>query len=256
MNFMVENLEFYLLVLIRISSFVMVAPFFNYQTIPMKWKFVISMVLSIVVIQSIPAVSLEYTGIIGFSALVVKECAVGLVLGYMCNICLFIVTFAGQLMDMEMGLSMANMFDPLTNIQVSVSGSMYTYLVMLVMMATNMHHYVIRAILETFQFFTVGQAVFNGDIVEMAIGFVANYFVVGFRIVLPVFACMLVINVVLGVLTRAAPQMNMFVVGMQVKVMVGILLLLIIVSTIPTVADFIFGKMKDVVVDVYRSFTP
>ena len=90
----------------------------------------------------------------------------------------------------------------------------------------------------------------------MAIGFVANYFVVGFRIVLPVFACMLVINVVLGVLTRAAPQMNMFVVGMQVKVMVGILLLLIIVSTIPTVADFIFGKMKDVVVDVYRSFTP
>ena len=244
MNFTVENLEFYLLVLIRISSFVMVAPFFNYQTIPMKWKFVISMVLSIVVIQSIPAVSLEYTGIIGFSALVVKECAVGLVL------------FAGQLMDMEMGLSMANMFDPLTNIQVSVSGSMYTYLVMLVMMATNMHHYVIRAILETFQFFTVGQAVFNGDIVEMAIGFVANYFVVGFRIVLPVFACMLVINVVLGVLTRAAPQMNMFVVGMQVKVMVGILLLLIIVSTIPTVADFIFGKMKDVVVDVYRSFTP
>lgn len=256
MNFTVENLEFYLLVLIRISSFVMVAPFFNMQAVPMRWKFAASLVLSIVVIQSIPAVSLEYTGIIGFSALILKECAIGLILGYMCNISMYIISFAGQLIDMEMGLSMASMFDPLTNIQVSVTGNMYTYLVMLVMMATNMHHYVIRAILETFGFFTIGQAVFNGNLTQMAIGFMANYFVIGFRIVLPVFASMLVINVVLGVLSRAAPQMNMFVVGMQIKVLVGILLLLIVVSMIPTVTDFIFQQMKDVVVDVYRSFTP
>lgn len=256
MNFTVENLEFYLLVLVRISSFVMVAPFFSLQAIPLNWKFAISLVLSIVVIQSIPAVSLEYTGIIGFSALVLKECAVGLILGYMCNICMYIVSFAGQLIDMEMGLSMASMFDPLTSIQISVTGNMYTYLVMLVMMATNMHHYVVRAILETFGFFTVGQAVFNGNLTQMAIDFMANYFVIGFRIVLPIFASMLVINVVLGVLSRATPQMNMFVVGIQIKVLVGILLLLIVVSMIPTVTDFIFQQMKDVVIDVYRSFTP
>lgn len=256
MNFTVENLEFYLLVLIRISSFVMVAPFFSLQAIPTNWKFAISLVLSIVVIQSVPAVSLEYTGIIGFSALIIKECAIGLILGYMCNICMYIVTFAGQLIDMEMGLSMASMFDPLTSVQVSVTGNMYSYLVMLVMMATNMHHYVVRAILETFSFFTVGQAVFSGDLMQMAIDFMVNYFVIGFRIVLPIFASMLVINVVLGVLSRATPQMNMFVVGIQIKVLVGILLLLIVVSMIPTVTDFIFQQMKDVVIDVYRSFTP
>lgn len=256
MNFTVEHLEFYLLVLIRISSFIMVAPFFNLQAILVRWKFAISLVLSIMIIQVIPAVSLEYTGIIGFSALILKECAVGLLLGYMCNMCMYIVSFAGQLMDMEMGLSMASMFDPLTNIQVSISGNMYTYLVMLVMMATNMHHYVIRAILETFGFFTVGQAVFNGNPAQMAINFMTNYFVIGFRIVLPIFASMLVINVVLGVLSRAAPQMNMFVVGMQVKVLVGILLLLIVVLMIPKVTDFVFQQMKNVIIDVYRSFTP
>lgn len=256
MNFTVENLEFYLLVLIRISSFVVAAPLFSYQTIPVKWKAVISMVLAIIVIQALPPVRVEYTGIIGFSGLILKEAAVGLVLGFVCSICMYIVAFAGQMMDMEMGFSMANMFDPVTHIQVTVTGNMYTYLVMLLLMVTNMHHYIIRAILESFQYFNVGQAVFGGSITNMAIDFMGNYFMIGFRIVLPVFACMLVINVVLGVLSRAAPQMNMFVVGMQVKVLVGILLLLLLVSTIPTVADFVFDKMREAVTDVYQSFMP
>lgn len=256
MNFTVENLEFYLLVLIRISSFVVAAPFFSYQTIPVKWKAIVSMVLAIITIQAIPAAAVEYTGVIGFSGLLLKECAVGLVLGFMCNICMYIVTFAGQLMDMEMGFSMASMFDPITSIQVTVTGNMYTYLVMLILIVSNMHHYIIRAIVDTFQYFNVGQAVFSGDLTNIAIEFMVNYFMIGFRIVLPIFACMLVINVVLGVLSRAAPQMNMFVVGMQVKVLVGILLLVILVPTIPVIADFVFGKMKEVVLDVYQSFTP
>lgn len=67
---------------------------------------------------------------------------------------------------------------------------------------------------------------------------------------------MLVINVVLGVLSRAAPQMNMFVVGMQVKVLVGILILLIVIGTIPTVADFVFDKMKQITVQIYQTFMP
>lgn len=256
MSFTVENLEFYLLILIRISSFVMTAPFLGYHTIPVRVKLALSIVLTMIAIQTVPTVTLEYTGIIGFSALILRESVVGLILGFMCNICIYIVSFAGHLMDMEMGLSMASMFDPLTNIQVSVTGNMYTYLVMLTMVVTNMHYYVLRAILDTFQYFNIGQAVYNGNLAEMAIDFMGNYFLVGFRIVLPVFACMLIINVVLGVLSRAAPQMNMFVVGMQVKVLVGILILLLIVATIPVVTDFVFGTMKDVIVDVYQAFTP
>lgn len=256
MNFTVEHLEFYLLVLIRISSFIMTAPIFSYSSIPVRIKVVLSIVLSIVVIQVTPVVELEYVGIIGYSTLVVKEAAVGAVLGFMCNICMYIINFAGQLMDMEMGLSMANIFDPLTSIQVSVTGNIYTYLVMLVMLVTNMHYYVLRAILDTFHYFNVGEAVFRGNLAEIAVDFMGNYFLIGFRIVLPVFACMLIINVVLGVLSRAAPQMNMFVVGMQVKVLAGIAILMIIIPTIPTVTNFVVDTMNEVVVKVYNSFMP
>ncbi len=256
MDFTIENLEFYLMVLIRISSFVLAAPFFSYQAIPVKVKLAASILLTIVTVQVIPVVELNYVGIIGYSLLIIKEAVIGLILGFMCNICLYIVTFSGQIMDMEMGLSMINIFDSQTHVQISVTGNLYYYLVMLLMLVSNMHYYVLRAILDSFRLFNVGQAVFTGSLPEMAITFMGNYFLIGFRIVLPVFACMLIINIVLGVLSRAAPQMNMFVVGMQVKVLVGIIILLIIIPTISTVADFVFGTMKDTIADVYRALTP
>ena len=63
-------------------------------------------------------------------------------------------------------------------------------------------------------------------------------------------------NVVLGVLAKAAPQMNMFVVGIQIKVLVGLILLLILVQTIPSVSDFIFSEMRDVITQVIHGFQP
>lgn len=123
---------------------------------------------------------------------------------------------------MELGLSMANMFDPATNVQVTVTGNIYNYFVMLMLVATNMHYYIIRAIFDSFSYFNVGKAVFHTSLKEIMVDFVANYFLIAVRIVLPIFCCMLIINVVLAVLAKAAPQMNMFVVGIQIKVLVGI----------------------------------
>ncbi len=256
MNFTIESLEFYLLILVRITSFIAVAPFYSANTIPIRVKMSFSVVLTLILIPVVPMVELQYVGIFGYTALLLQEAAVGLILGFMCNICMYIVSFAGQLMDIEIGLSMANIYDPMTSISVTVTGNMYTYLVMLIMMATNMHHYVLRAILDTFSHFNVGQAVFQGNIVETAVSFMGNYFLIGFRIVLPIFACMLIMNVILGVLSRAAPQMNMFVVGIQLKVFVGILVLLIIIPTVSTVANFVFDIMKDTVTQIYNAFLP
>jgi flagellar biosynthetic protein FliR len=102
----------------------------------------------------------------------------------------------------------------------------------------------------------VGEAVFRDSLKDVMIDFMGNYFLIAFRIVLPVFCCMLLINVVLGVLARVAPQMNMFVVGIQIKVLVGIILLVLLVQTLPTVSDFIFSEVKDVITSVIRAFTP
>ncbi len=256
MNFTVENMEFYLMVLIRISAFVVAAPFFNYSTIPHPMKAAISIMLTVIMIQILPVVKLSYTGVVGFSVLALKEMIVGLILGFMCNACFYIVNFAGQIIDMQMGLSMANMYDPTTNVQISVTGNIYNYFIMLLLVVTNMHYYIIRAITDSFSSFNVGQAVFREGLHTIMIDFMGNYFLIAMRIVLPVFCCTLLVRVILGVLTKAAPQMNMFSVGMQIEVLVGVILLILLVQTFPAVADFIFSQMKEVASRVIRVFTP
>ncbi len=256
MAFTVQNLEFYLLVLVRVSGFVFTAPALSYQSVPTQIKAALSILLSILVIQTIPVVAVSYSGIIGFSMLVLKELMIGLILGFMCKLCFYIVLFSVHLMDMEMGLSMATMFDPTSNMQITVTGNIYNYFVYLLLVVTNMHYYIIRSIMESFQYFNIGQAVFRLSLKDLMIDFMAEYFVIALRIVLPVFCCMLLINVILGVLAKAAPQMNMFVVGIQIKLIVGIFVLILLVQTLPTVADFIFSEMRDISSRIITIFAP
>lgn len=257
MTLTLENLEFYLLILVRVSGFIMTAPFFSYSSVPMRIRAAMSVFMSLVVIQITPVIALEYTGVLGYSVLILKETMLGVTLGLMCSMCFYIINFAGQLMDMEMGLSMASMFDPMTNMQISVTGNLYSYLLMLMLVVTNMHYYIIRAIVDSFSYFNVGEAIFDTvSLKTVLLDFMVNYFIIAVRIVLPVFCCMLLINVVLGVLAKAAPQMNMFVVGIQIKVLAGLIILVLMVQSFPMVSDYIFGEMKDVMSQVIRIFTP
>lgn len=80
MNFTVESLEFYLLILIRISTFIMSAPFFNANTIPMRVKMSLSVMLTLVMIPVVPVITLDYVGVIGYASLILQEAAVGLIL--------------------------------------------------------------------------------------------------------------------------------------------------------------------------------
>lgn len=257
MSFTVENLEFYLLVLVRVSSLIMSAPVFSYRSIPMRVRAALSVFVSLVVIAAIPVVPLEYFGVLGYSVLVLKEMLLGITLGLMCNMCFYIVSFSGQLMDMEMGLSMASMFNPMMNIQISITGNIYTYLLLITMVVTNMHYYIIRALVDSFNYFNVGKAIFPMlNLKNIVVDFMANYFIIAVRIILPVFCCMLLINVILGVLAKVAPQMNLFVVGMQLKVLVGLLILVLVLQSFPTVADYVFDEMKELMTNIIHVFTP
>lgn len=244
MSFTVENLEFYLLIIMRMSAFVAVAPFFGTTNVPRKVKAGLSVFLGLMMASMVEYTPLEYVGTIGFAGLVIKEAVAGLLIGYMANLCSYILSFSGQLIDMEIGLSMVNVLDPVAKIQTTITGNFYSYMVMFMLMATNMHYYILSALFDSFKAVPVGKAVYHDSLYEIMLKFLVDYFIIGFRIILPIFAVTLLINIVLGIMAKVAPQMNMFVIGMQLKVMVGLFLLMLIVGTIPKVADFIFTEMK------------
>ncbi|MCR5793228.1 MAG: flagellar biosynthetic protein FliR [Lachnospiraceae bacterium] len=244
MSFTVENLEFFLMIVVRMSTFVYTAPFLSLSSVPHRVKLGISVTLSILMFQMIPYDPLEYTGTVGFAFLVIREAIIGLVLGFCANVCSYIVGLSGQLIDMEIGFSMVNELDPATKITNTITGNYYSYFVMLMLMITDMHYYIISAILDSFQTIPLGTVSFNPRLYEIIQKFMTDYFVIGFRIVLPVFASILLVNIVLGVLSKIAPQINMFVVGMQLKVFIGLFILFLIVGLIPKVSDFIFVEMR------------
>ena len=110
-------------------------------------------------------------------------------------------------------------------------------------MITNMHHFLIRAITDSFQVIPIGSVVIDFNLYEVMKRFVVDYFFIGFRIVLPIFASLLVVNTILAILARVAPQMNMFVIGLQLKVFVGLAVLVLMFMMITGVADLIFQEM-------------
>lgn len=256
MNFTIENFEFFLLILVRVSGFIFSAPFYSLSNVPRRVRVGLSVFISILLFSTMQKYSLEYVGVFGYAKLVIVELMLGIMMGYMTSICIYILNFAGQIIDMEIGFSMVNVMNPAANMSTTVTGTLYTYFVMLILLATDMYRYILSAMLDAFQFIPVGQAVFRVSIYSVMVTFIKDYFIIGFRIVLPMFAATLMINVVLGVLAKVAPQMNMFVIGLQLKVFVGLVILCLAGKYIPDVADLIYSEMKTMVNEIVKVLSP
>lgn len=250
-----QDIEAFFLVLVRIASFISVAPFYGESYIPVRYKLGFAVALSYLVYLIIPDGTLPYDTTLGYATLIVKESIVGLLVGVSAFICNTIVLFAGRIIDMDIGLSMANLYDPSTREQVSLNGSFYQRTIMILFILSGMHLYLIGAIADTFTLIPIGGLSLNMSLYNSFIGFLTDYFIIGFRIILPIFAVSLIVNCAMGIMTKVAPSIHMFSVGMQIKILVGLLVLFMTVILLPNIADFLFDEMKTMVVDVIRGMS-
>lgn len=243
-TFALEQFELFVLILIRLASFVFAAPFFNMANVPQRVKIGFSFCLAILVYSLFPDMSVQYNGMIEYAIIVVQEVIVGIMLGLISSLCVQIIMFAGKIIDMDIGISMAQLYDPTTRMQVGIMGNFYYYMMMLLLIISGMHQYLVAAIVETYKVIPIGGVKFSASIYTTIIGFVSDYFVIGFRIALPIFASILMLNCVLAILARIAPQMNMFVVGMQLKIFTGIFVILFTISMLPSISNFILDEIE------------
>lgn len=236
--------EVFLLIVVRIASFVYTAPFFNMANTPQRTKLGLTFFISVIIFTLIPERTVEYNSIIEYATMVVKESVVGLLLGFSCNICVHTITFAGHVMDTNIGLSMASMYDPTLKEQTSISGTLYYYTTFLMLMISGLHHFLISAIVDTYTIIPVNGMGVNMSLYTSMLTLVADYFIIGFRIALPIFVSVMVVNCVLGILTKVASQLNMFAVGIQIKIIVGFIVMYLTISLLPHVANFIYQNMR------------
>ena len=252
LSFPVQELEYFLLVFARIATFVFAAPFFSQKGVPNTVKIGLSVFIAYVMYAFIqPHVYPEYSSVFGYSVIVMKEVAVGLFLGSGAQLCTSIVLFAGRIIDMEIGLSMANVFDPTTNQQASITGLLLQYGTTLILYVTGLHRFLLKALMETFTLIPVGGAVFDNEaLLATVIEFLGDYIIIGFRICLPVFASITLMNIVLGLLAKLAPQMNMFSVGIQLKLLAGLSVLFLTIGMLPNICNFITTQIQQMLVAI------
>lgn len=256
-SFSIYDLEYFLLILTRVSCFVFVAPFFSMRNTPNNVKIALSFFTSALLYQTLtPAPVVEYSTVLEYAVIIIKEAISGLLLGFGTTMCTSIVNFAGSIADMEIGLSMVTLMDPTTRDNSSITGVLYQYALMLMLIATGMYRYLFGALADSFVLIPVNGVVFHTDsLVNTVVRFLTDYVVIGFRIVLPVFCSILLLNAVLGILAKVAPQMNMFAVGIQLKVLVGLSVIFFVASLLPYAADMIFTEMQQVIVAFVEGMT-
>lgn len=243
-TFSLLTFEYFLLVLVRIASFVAVAPFFGLSSVPTRVKIGFSALMAILIVQVMPG-ELVYDGMLEYGIIAAKEAITGLMLGMMANACTYIIGFSGHLIDMQVGLSMAQEYNPMTRTQESITGNLYYYTIMLLLLTSDLYHYLIKAVADSFTLIPVNTQIFNWDyLAGSMITFITDMLIIAFRMMLPVFACMMTLNCILGIMAKVAPQMNMFAVGIQIKIFVGYAVLVATVFLLPRAATMIGDEIK------------
>lgn len=235
-----------------------VAPFFSMGNTPARIRIGISFFTAVLLYQVLtPADAIICETLLEYALVVIKEAVAGVIIGLSANICTSIINFAGAIVDMETGLAMVTLMDPNTKENISITGFFYQFVFMMMLIATGMYRYLLAALADTFTLIPVNGAVFHSDsLLATATTFMGDYIIIGFRIVLPVFCVVLLLNAILGVLAKVSPQMNMFSVGIQLKILTGLSVMFLTAGMLPGAADFIFQEMQKMMENFVSGMMP
>ena len=235
----------FLLVLTRTSGIFFISPFFGSMNVAYKIRAAVAVMFALILF---PVILKEYViqapaTVWQFAFTVGKELFIGWLIGLVAYIVLTAVSMAGKIMDMQVGFAVVQMMDPTTQQQTGLIGTFLYNLTIIYFVVTNGHHVIIAALMESFRIIPLDSMVWNTSLPELVTDLTAGIFMNGMKIAMPVTFAILLTNVGLGILARTMPQMNIFVVGIPMQLMIGITMISMILPFYILFLDVIFNEM-------------
>ncbi|MCI8342649.1 MAG: flagellar biosynthetic protein FliR [Firmicutes bacterium] len=237
-----ENILLFSLMIMRTAGFIALNPILGRRNVPTIVKGGFIIMLSLILISYSSQAPVDAINAIEYSFWLLKEFAVGFVLGMVVNFFLSIIVFAGESIDMQMGLSMAKVYDASSNTQISLSATFYNMVFMLLFFSSDAHLALIRLFLRSGETLPYGAVVIGTQIADEMVTMFCDCLVLAVRLAMPMIAAEMLVEVGVGILMKTIPQINVFVVNIQTKIIFGLVLLLLIFS--PT-AEFLGECMKE-----------
>lgn len=235
-------IEVFFLVLMRTTGLFMVAPIFGRRSIPAYFKIGFSFFLALIIVTKvIPDVNVTYVSFLDYFFLCLKEIIVGITLGYVGYLVFATIYFAGQMIDTQIGFGVVNVMDPQSNIQIPITSNFYYILAMLIFITSRGHYLIINNIYKSFKILPIGDAVFNIKLLNEIILLFGNIFIIGFKIFAPIIAIILVTDIALGIITKTVSQLNVFVIGMPLKIILGLVVILVSIPSFAIIIEMLIS---------------
>ena len=234
----------YLLLHLRFIGLMFSSPIFTATLTPAPFRYIFAVMLTVCSVGLVKpeTIQLIYLDEVIFIAIIcLRELVIGIALGFVASLPLYALRVAGEQTGSIMGFSMAQIMDPTTQSESSLIGQLHFLIAMWFYFRWNGHLLLVQSLIETMKLIPPGQiSLFPAG--DLSLGtWLQNIFVLGMRMVIPFYCALVLSDIGLGFLARTVPQMNVFVVGLPIKVMLGFMVLAAIV---PLVMDLIRGQIE------------
>jgi flagellar biosynthetic protein FliR len=240
-----QGLNLYLLIFARIAGFFLTAIPFSATYIPNQVKVWLAvMVAFLVFMVNLKAPVQIPDTIAGYVLQILGEALIGCILGFITQIVFAAFQLAGQLLDMQIGFGMVNVLDPQSGIQVPLFGNFLYLLALLCFFAVNGHHVLLSCIVQSYKILPVGgEAHFSGNFYNYIFGITGDMFAIAFKLAFPILGALLVSELVLGIIARTVPQMNIFMISMPLNIGLGLGLVMVIIPVFIWAFEMQFNQL-------------
>ncbi len=227
--------------LMRIGSVFVAAPIFSSRQVPARWRAALALIITWLVMPILPPAPVVETFSHEALLIAVQQITIGVLIGFILQLVFASLVFAGQVMAYSMGLGFASMMDPQNGVQVPVISQFYLILVTLLFLVLNGHLILIEVVVDSFSTMPVAVDGLSRNTLWDLVIWAGRVFSGGLLMALPVVTALLVANLGMGIITRAAPQLNIFAVGFPMTMMIGFVIMWV---TVPDLLNN-FGELVD-----------
>lgn len=255
LNLPFDQIQLFLFVLVRVGAILFTIPFLEARNVPVLVKVSLAVAFSVLII---PRLGVAVPSLIDSPILlalgIVAEVGVGIAIGLSLQLLIAGIQLAGQLAGFQMGFAIANVMDPASSLQIPILSQFLNLFALLIFFAINAHYYFIMALMESFERIPPFGAQFDDRLLQLVITMAGELFVVALKLGAPITVALLLANVALGLTARTVPQMQLFIVAMPVKILMGLFFLGISLPFCMAFLQRAFADLGQTVVGMIRLF--
>ena len=226
LNFSPDQYFNYFLIMLRVGGLFVTAPILSSDTVPRQLRAGLALFVGLILFMALPLkpIYADWTPT-AFFLIAIRETMIGLLLGVVPRLLFAAIDFAGTVIGFQMGLSLANVVDPQPRIQTSLIASFDSLVATLFFVVIDGHHIFFEVMATSYEQIPLGGFTFEANKIDFLLRLTANMILLGLQLGAPLIVALLMANVILGFMARAMPQMNIFIVGIPVTILIGFVII-------------------------------